>query len=166
MTAENSRQAGDDLTRSGGDLTSTPTGEVGAPDQPEWTPGRTWSLQMPAGQELLTSNQRLNRYKQARIVKQLRSDAYYLAKYAKVPHLQRAHVVCVYQPPPTRGVKDVGNLAPSAKALVDGAICDAKVLPDDSDAYMTGPDMRRSTQTHPGGRLLLVITELTTKDPS
>jgi hypothetical protein len=117
---------------------------------------------MPAGQELLTSNQRLNRYKQARIVKQLRSDAFYLAKYAKVPPLERAHVICIYQPPPKRGVKDVGNLAPSAKALVDGAIGDAGILPDDSDTYMTGPDMRRSTKTCEGGRLLLVITELIT----
>lgn len=162
MTAESSRRAGEDTTLPCGDT----SGRVGNEAAARNLPARTWTLEMPAGQELLTSNQRLNRYKQARIVKQLRSDAYYMAKYAKVPHLQRAHVICVYQPPPTRGVKDVGNLAPSAKALVDGAICDAKVLPDDSDAYMTGPDMRRSTTTHPGGRLLLVITELPTKDPS
>lgn len=143
---ENSRLAGAVQPRPAGDRTT----------------GRTWTIAMPAGQTLLTANQRMHWSKRARITKQLRSDAFLMAKYAKIPALERAQVVCVYEPPPVRGVKDVGNLAPSAKALVDGAICDAGVLPDDSDAYMVGPDMRRGRQPHPGGRLLLIITELTT----
>ena len=36
---------------------------------------------------------------------------------------------------------DVGNLYPTAKAIVDGLV-DAGVIPDDSNEWVTGPDMR------------------------
>ncbi len=39
--------------------------------------------------------------------------------------------------------RDVANLAPTIKALVDGAI-DAGVLPDDDDKHLVGPDLRVS----------------------
>ena len=116
---------------------------------------------MPPGLELLNANHRPHWSARARVTKDLRWAAYVIAKKAKVPPLARAHVKCIYQPPTARAVKDVANLAPSAKALVDGALVDAGVLPDDSDTYLVGPDMRRGN-THPKGRLVLIITELET----
>ena len=112
---------------------------------------------MPPGLELLNANHRPHWSARARVTKDLRWAAYVIAKRAKIPRLARAHVTCIYQPPPVRAVKDAANLAPSAKALVDGALVDAGVLTDDSDLYLVGPDMRRGN-THPKGRLVLVIT--------
>ena len=129
---------------------------------------REWRLEMPPGMELLNANHRPHWSARARITKDLRWAAYVIAKKAKIPPLARARVRCFYESPPTRAVKDVANLAPSAKALVDGALVDAGVLVDDSDTYLIGPDMRRGP-VHPQGRLVLVITELeplTQENPS
>lgn len=121
--------------------------------------GRTWRIDIPAGQELLNANQRLHWAAKARITKQLRSDAFLLAKYRKIPRLKRAHILCVYEPPTRgRGVTDVHNLTLSAKALVDGLV-DAGVLEDDRDEFLVGPDMRRG-KPHPNSRLVLLIIEL------
>jgi hypothetical protein len=127
------------------------------------TEPRTWRIEMPVGAELLSANHRFHWRQKARITKQLRTDAFWLAKAAKVPPLKRVHVTCIYQPPESRGVRDVANLAPSAKAAVDGALVDAGVIPDDSDTYMTGPDMRRG-EACPGGRLVLILAELPTPE--
>lgn len=121
------------------------------------TPGRTWTVAMPSRQKLLNANDRLNRYAKARIVKQLRTDAFKLAKHAKVPLLQRAQIDCFYQPPDSRR-RDPANWADSAKACVDGFV-DAGMLSDDSTAYLDGPFMRIGAK-HPGGRLVFLITEL------
>ncbi|UGL61927.1 RusA-like resolvase [Arthrobacter phage EastWest] len=43
---------------------------------------------------------------------------------------------------PTNQRREVSNLQPTAKAIVDG-IVDAGLLPDDRDECCTGPDMRR-----------------------
>jgi crossover junction endodeoxyribonuclease RusA len=61
---------------------------------------------------------------------------------------------------PDRRRRDVGNLAPTAKAIVDG-IVKAKVITDDSDRYVTGPDLRRAYGPH---EIRLTITP--TGDPA
>lgn len=43
---------------------------------------------------------------------------------------------------PDRRRRDVGNLAPTVKAIVDG-LTDAGVLADDDDLHVLGPDIRR-----------------------
>lgn len=42
---------------------------------------------------------------------------------------------------PNHHRRDVANLMPTFKALIDGAI-DAHVLPDDDDTHLVGPDLR------------------------
>lgn len=121
-------------------------------------PTRFWELFMPAGMDLLTANQRLHWAAKSRVTKDLRWTAYLLAKQTRIPALKRARIWCVYQPPGTRGIRDVANLAPTAKAQVDGLV-DAHILADDSDQYLVGPDMRRGA-THAQGRLVLLIAEL------
>jgi crossover junction endodeoxyribonuclease RusA len=113
---------------------------------------------MPAGQDLLNANQRLHWAAKARITRQLRSDAFLLAKYHKVPHLERVHVFCVVEPDPRTRRRDPGNWSVSAKALVDGLV-DAGVVDDDDSKHLVGPDMRLG-KPHPGGRLVLIIREL------
>jgi Holliday junction resolvase RusA-like endonuclease len=61
---------------------------------------------------------------------------------------------------PDRRRRDVNNWQPTAKAIVDG-IVKAKVITDDSDRYVTGPDMRRGYGPH---RIVLTITP--TGDPT
>lgn len=56
--------------------------------------------------------------------------------------VQRAHLT-VFVEWPDRRRRDVANLSPTVKALVDGAIT-AGVLPDDDDTRMVGPDLRVS----------------------
>lgn len=118
--------------------------------------GRTFTVQLPAGIELLNANRRIHWRRRAEITKAIR-EATHLLACGSVPRLQRAQIVAEYRPPDRRR-RDVHNLYPSAKAAVDGLV-DAGVLPDDSDRYLIGPDMRCG-DVEPAGRLVLHITEL------
>jgi crossover junction endodeoxyribonuclease RusA len=118
---------------------------------------RTWVIELPAGIELLNANQRHSwRYK-ARVTAELRRTAGWAARAARVPRLERAHVLAEYQPPDGRR-RDPANWYPSFKACIDGLI-DAGVLPDDDAAHLDGPDMRLG-EPYPKGRLVLTVTEL------
>ena len=50
-------------------------------------------------------------------------------------------IVVVVHRSHNRGRFDAGNYQPTAKAIVDGLV-DARVLVDDANAYVTGPDVR------------------------
>lgn len=119
---------------------------------------RSWTVELPAGLPLLNANDRVHWRVRRDRTKAIRQAAYLTARMTLIPTLERAHVVGEYRPPDRRR-RDVANLYPSFKAAIDGALVDARVLPDDSDAYLVGPDMRIGP-VHPGGRLVLHITEL------
>jgi Holliday junction resolvase RusA-like endonuclease len=118
---------------------------------------RTWTVELPAGLPLLNANRRVHWRVRAETTKDIRTAAYLATAARTVPALQRAQIVAEYRPPDRRR-RDVHNLYPSAKAAVDGLV-DARVLPDDSDAHLIGPDMRIGPVVA-RGRLLLHITEL------
>jgi crossover junction endodeoxyribonuclease RusA len=118
---------------------------------------RSWRIEFPARQKLLNANQRLHFRQKAAITRQLRGDAFFLARKAKVPPLERARIDCIYEPPDRRR-RDAANWADSAKPCVDGFV-DAGVLVDDSSAFLNGPFMHIG-EPHPGGRLVFLITEL------
>lgn len=124
---------------------------------------RTWTVTLPAGVKLLNANDRLHWAAEARIKKDLRTLGYVLALKAKIPHLGRAQIVCVYQPPDRRD-RDPANWHPSVKALVDGMVSDAKILPDDSSRYLSGP-LVEIGEVYPKGRLVLHITEVFQPEP-
>lgn len=119
---------------------------------------RTWTVELPAGLPLLNANRRVHWRVRHDRTKAIRQAAFLTARMTLIPTLDRAHVIGEYQPPDRRR-RDVANLYPSFKAAIDGALVDARVLPDDSDAHLVGPDMRIGDVTA-GGRLLLHITEL------
>ena len=52
--------------------------------------------------------------------------------------------------------RDVGNLAPTTKALIDGMV-DAGLLVDDSSAHVVGPDHRLGSASSGGSTLDLEI---------
>ncbi|MGW4469696.1 hypothetical protein ACWENQ_08485 [Nonomuraea sp. NPDC004354] len=117
---------------------------------------RSWTIELPAGMELLNSNQRCHWRVRAERTKRIRSTAEILARGAKIPLLARAHIIGEFRPPDRRR-RDVANLYPSFKAAIDGLV-DAGVLEDDDDTHLVGPDMRLGPVGL--GQLVLHIHEL------
>ena len=91
---------------------------------------------------LLTANQRLHHHRRAEITRILRGSAASNAVVQEVGRFDRAHVVVTVTWPDRRR-RDVLNIAPTVKALIDG-MTDAGCWPDDDDAHLVGPDFRVS----------------------
>lgn len=91
---------------------------------------RTFTIAIPPRTELLSANDRLNRYVAARRVKNLRTIAHQLARIQRIPRLERVQIVGVVHPP-NKKRRDPHNWAPTLKACVDGLV-DAGVLADDN----------------------------------
>jgi crossover junction endodeoxyribonuclease RusA len=113
--------------------------------------------------ELITANGRYHWAAKARLVRAIRQATAWQAKAARIPRLERAHIIAEYLPPDRRR-RDPANWAPSAKAAVDGLV-DAGVLEDDDHTRVTGPDMRLGdlaplTANRRMPRLRLLITEV------
>lgn len=66
---------------------------------------------------------------------------------ASCPPLEWARVLVFYRYP-TNHRRDIHNLMPTSKAIVDGLV-QAGVLPDDNDRYLMGPDNRREPVNGP-----------------
>lgn len=98
-------------------------------------------LTIPAPCDWLNANQRLHRMVHAKRTAAWRNAAdYYATEAAHDSFLEPVHITVTIHK--TRaGRWDVGNLYPTAKAIVDGLV-DAGVIPDDSNEWVTGPDMR------------------------
>ena len=120
-------------------------------------PFRQWAIALPPGTRLLSANGREHWRQRAAVTAELRRTAGWLAKAQKIPRLERAHVLAVYEPPDRRR-RDPANLYPSVKACVDG-LTDAGAWADDDAAHVTGPDMRLGPVCR-WGRLTITITEL------
>jgi len=132
-------------------VTAPSPGGVAAP--------RAWRIEMPAGAELLNSNDRDGHWgRRKRVTGELRQAAGWLAKAQRIPRLERAHILAILQPPDNRK-RDPGNWYPSYKACIDGMV-DAGILPDDYAKYLDGPDPRLG-DVFPRGRIVFIITEVT-----
>lgn len=135
-----------------------PVRSVSLPAPARTGQARTWRIEFPARQELLNANQRLHWAPKNRITQQIRSDAFLLARAAKIPPLDRIRVDAIYEPPDRRR-RDAGNYYPTYKAAIDGLV-DAGVVGDDDSKHVDGPFMRIADDPHPGGRIVLIVTEL------
>lgn len=165
-TPGTSRPAGGSTPRLAGDTNAGRAGtRRGGPlAQPE---PRTWTIVLPAGMELLTSNDRDKHWgRPYRVGKAITDAAIVLTRAAKMPRLERVVIVAEFQPPPGRRriVRDTHNLAPSVKCAIDG-IVRAGGLIDDSDKYVAEVSYVPG-DPHPGGRLLLHITETPAQENS
>lgn len=89
---------------------------------------------------LLTANQRMHWRKKAQRTKAIRELAAVQTRTFKAEPMEAAHCL-VELTWPDRRRRDAHNLMPTIKACIDG-IVDAKLLPDDSDKHLTGPDLR------------------------
>lgn len=158
---ESSRPLSADVPSAG--EAATP-GRVGAETPVPPAQARTWRIELPASQELLTSNTLGNWGKRHRIGTPIKNAVITLARKAKIPHLDRISIVVEFQPPTGRSrvVLEAHNLGPSAKPAIDG-LTQAGVITDDSDKYVAEVTFR-SGPKHPGGRIVLIITELLPTD--
>ena len=95
--------------------------------------------------QVLTANQRHHWAAKARLTKALRQRGVMAWRLAGSPQHDRARLVVTLGYPDRRH-RDAANLHPTIKALLDGMVHPLPgvrgVLPDDSDAYLTGPDLR------------------------
>lgn len=126
---------------------------------------RRWTVELPCGR-LLTSNT-LGSHWRARhgIQQQIKADTMLLARYRKIPRLQRAHIIGEILPT-SRLRRDPHNWQPSVKAAVDGLVA-VGVLPDDNADHLLLTIFRIGVQiqcVHNPGRhvhLRLIISEVT-----
>jgi crossover junction endodeoxyribonuclease RusA len=101
---------------------------------------------------LLTSNRVAHWSKKAQCTRYIRHLAGFETRFSHPGvKLPAAHLtVCVTWPDRRR--RDVHNVMPTIKAAIDGVV-DAGLLPDDSDQYLTGPDLRVSGATGSAGHV-------------
>lgn len=108
----------------------------------------TLTFEPPA--PFINANDRTHHMVKAKLTKAWREAAYIAATARR---FESAHIVCAIRFPNNHR-RDVGNYYPTAKAIVDGLV-DAGMLPDDNDAHLIGPDMRRHI---PNGSPLVTVT--------
>lgn len=104
----------------------------------------------PPPAPFINANQRLHFHAKAALTKAWREAAYVSATARTY---DRAHITITYRFP-TNHRREVSNLQPTSKAIVDGLV-DAGVIKDDSDEYVIGPDNRRE---RPNGSPRVTIT--------
>lgn len=102
---------------------------------------------------LVSANRRIHHYLRAEVCAGWRKLAHDAA-VAAYGHAEegtwhdRVRIVVTYRFPDLRR-RDVGNLYPYvAKPLIDGLV-DARVVPDDDDRHVIGPDARRDHERGP-----------------
>ncbi len=109
--------------------------------------------------EFVNANDRMGWAKKAKFVAQWRDAAGWSARVARLPRItEHVHIVATVHKLHGR-TYDATNWAPTAKACVDG-LRDARVLVDDSNAYVTGPDMRPGERASEKAFLRLIITPI------
>jgi hypothetical protein len=120
---------------------------------------RSWELVVPAPAEWINLNQRLHWAKKAKLTRAWRHATHIRARQAGLPRaLDRVGITMTITKPTNRAY-DVHNLMPTAKAVVDGLI-DYGLCSDDSNQYVTGPDLRPAGGKGPAA-LVITIAEIT-----
>lgn len=95
---------------------------------------------------LLNSNDRLHWRVKASRTKWLRDQAAWEARKQLHPVTVRQHITVTFGFT-NNNRRDVSNLQPTAKAWIDGITQDARILPDDNDTWVIGPDLRTGPPT-------------------
>lgn len=99
----------------------------------------------------INSNERTHWAVRAEKTRAWRLVAKIAAQNAGLPKgLNKAHLT-VYVHKTNNRAYDVHNLYGTAKAAIDGLVTDYGLLPDDSNAYLTGPDMRHGEKQDQAG---------------
>jgi hypothetical protein len=113
---------------------------------------KTWTLTLEQRPWTTNSERAGNRWQRADNVKTWRNAFCILARNQKIPTLKQCDIIVeVYQ----KGgrLQDVAACNPAVKAAIDGLV-DAKVMPDDSPAYLQSITFKAPQR----GRNALVLT--------
>ena len=115
-----------------------------------------WTLTIQSELPMLNLNQRMHWAKKAQLTKHWRALTMVNAMAADLPrNLDRIHITA-HVTKPTNRQYDVHNLMPTLKACVDGLV-DYGLIPDDTNKYLTGPDLRQGGKGKPG--ITITITQ-------
>jgi hypothetical protein len=114
-------------------------------------------IRLPWGTTLLTSNSRADHTERSRITRDIRATAYREARKLDIPRMNKVHVRGIYHYPDNRR-RDPGNWHLSVKAMVDGALVDTGIIPDDCDEYLIDDGIIRGYPNIKGGQLVLDVT--------
>lgn len=94
----------------------------------------TYRIDLPYRRPPLSLNDRHNRWVKAKLVAEIRKDVWLLAKYHKIPAVEKITVQLHYAPG-RRGRHDPMNLTATSKPAIDGLV-DARVVPDDDSEHV------------------------------
>ena len=131
------------------------TTETQIPD----SPALTQRLEFLAPERLISANQRLHHFARNRLTQEWRQAAHMYAIANKLQRMDRAKITITIGFP-TNHKRDVSNYQPTAKAIIDG-LMDYRLLPDDNDVHLVGPDLRRGDKVSTAVPTLVVdIQEL------
>ena len=109
-------------------------------------PGTTTLLVNATREDLLSANDRLHWAVRANRTRYLRGLGWYaVSDQAAGAHHERCVLTVTIAYPPLARRRDAANLAPTVKALIDGAV-DAGLLPDDNDRVILATTYRASTE--------------------
>lgn len=97
----------------------------------------THRILLPWQRPLIHANQRLNRFEHARKVAEVRQAAGWLVRAAKLGSHQQVTIGLEWRPKTRRKRDGNENLWPLIKALVDGAVLDAGLAPEDTPEHVT-----------------------------
>ena len=106
------------------------------------------SIEFPAPCKPLNANARDHWAKKARATRDWRDVAGAVAIIKRVQPVERGRVI-VWFSLPNKRLREVSNLQPTVKAIVDGLV-DAGVFTDDNDEIVTAQDARRGPQSTDG----------------
>lgn len=110
----------------------------------------------------INANQRLNHYRRNDLTQTWRRLAAATVNSGWHPeHYKRAHITIAYRFA-TNHRREVSNLQPTSKAIVDGLV-DAGLIPDDDDTHVVGPDNRREW---PNGEPRVTVTIEPIEEPA
>lgn len=117
---------------------------------------RSWTVELPAGLELLSMNGREHYQVRNRKFQALKTAAWATLRNAKLPLLDRVTVRVICDPPDKR-LRDPDNLV--VKPFVD-AIVAAGILPGDDKRHVAWAHAEITGEVHRPSRLRMVITDV------
>lgn len=123
----------------------------------------TYRLDLPWPRPPLNHNQRPTWQKKARLTKEIREAAAWLAKAAKIPACNHITVQLHYAPG-RRGTHDPMNITATSKPAIDGLV-DAGVVLDDDSTRVHEVTPAVYPPPEPGPRCWLTV-EITGRAPS
>lgn len=124
-----------------------PGGPVSYPDDAApFTAPLMLTVAVPRGEVMSANDRHAHWAARAEATATLRDRGWFAARAAGFPHLEEPQRLVVSVWYPDRRHRDVANLYPTVKALLDGLV-DAKVLTDDDDAHLSGPWLEHALTT-------------------